>query len=98
MFKFEKKALQDAVRRGWMYQESGFWYIKKNYAGHIAHLLAEQFCEAEEAEKIDFISYMMETYGDRLMQRAFDEVSFTWEDALIERVETLEDDVDLELP
>lgn len=98
MFKFEKKALQDAVRRGWMYKKSGCWYSKKNYASRIAQLLAEQFCEAEEAEKTNFISHMMETHGDQLMQYAFSEVSFTWEDALMERVEFLEDYVDLELP
>lgn len=93
MFKFEQKVIDLAIQYGWLYESDDWhfpeWEIKAGYAKHIAKLIAQEWAQADEWDKCEFTSFILETYGDFLMKDAFAENPFTWQDALICRVEHL---------
>lgn len=93
MFKFEQKVIDQAIQYGWLYESDDWdfpeWEVKPGYAKHIAEAIAKEYAQADEMERCDFTAFIIENYGDFLMKDGFAENPFTWQDALICRVEYL---------
>ncbi len=88
MWKFERRAIEDAIERGWLLEcgDPDFpdWEIKAGYERHIGQLIQDEWKTAAEIEKDEFIVLILEQYSDHLMAGRI-----TWEQAILCRLEQI---------
>lgn len=88
MLSFERKAMQDAIQRGWIFEGNDLhfpdWEVKAGYERSIANLFFEGWKEASQFDQDEFLVIMIEKFGNHLMAKRL-----TWEEAIYGRVEDL---------
>ena len=88
MWKFERRAIEDAIQRGWIFEgnDRDFpeWEVKAGYEKDIGELIADEWKTASEIERDEFVVMITENYGHHLMAGRL-----TWQEAILCRLEEI---------